>query len=95
MLVQAVWTGELSGHMCVPSMYLKFNTDISNVSYSILKVTVIYTYNLQQQSDDSAAEGPWKVSMLLLFPDIEQEHDNTTGLVAHCHDSGPCRVNSD
>ena len=79
--------------MCVPRMYLKFSTDISNVSYSSPGATVIYNYNLLLQSDVSAAGGPWKVSMLLLFLAIEQEDDNTTGLVARCHDYGPCRVN--
>lgn len=31
--------------------------------------------------------------MLSLFLAIEQEDDNTTGLVAYCDDHGPCRVN--
>lgn len=31
--------------------------------------------------------------MLSLFLAIEQEDDNTTGLVAYCDDYGPCRVN--
>lgn len=81
-------------HIC-PKHVVKFNTDLSNVRYSSLNVTVIYTYNLQLKSDISAAGGPWKVNVLLFFLAIEQEDDDTTGLVAHCHDYGPCRVNSD
>jgi len=76
-------------------VYLKINTDISSLNYSNLNVTVICTSNLQLQSDVSSAGGPWKVSMLLLFLAIEQEDDNPTGLVAHCHDCGSCRVNQD
>lgn len=49
------------------------------MSYSILKVAVIYIYNLQLQSDVLAAGESWNVSILLLFLDIELEDDGHCG----------------
>lgn len=62
-----------------PQACTQNSVDIANVSYSILKVAVIYIYNLQLQSDVLAAGEPWNVSILLLFLDIELEDDGHCG----------------